>query len=336
MTITLANRSEQIEFNKAGIASLTTDLSIKTSDLAKFEAQKVCEDKVAQAIEGKLFKLDPALVGKARSESRFKFVRVLHSVYYAITSLFYSKTINSLKTELKHQQILIQHIDEAISEKKTPISQIKAQIEELKSINRDLEQKIQDIGSARKTIAKTALGFAAAATSTAYAPLIAKTCKDAASSIPASLRFVQGTAAKVGPAFLSGLSNVNLKPALPYVAFAGLSAAACYALAKRHEARTKEAEGLVPTEAELALEEAKRKETQEKMSKALIISTASAAIVLNRAPIARAASKVAEVAVAGASRIGFGGALFIAGAVLATYVLKVRHDARASEALETA
>lgn len=346
MTIVLHNRSEQISANTAIIGALDTDISLAKVDLSKLEAQAKTEAKVAEAIEGKLFKIDPRLVNKERSLSRFKIVRFFHSAFYVINALFNKNVIKSLQNEFKAQKALVDSFAKPIVEHKAQIQEKEALKENLSAINAELQQINQDVGAARKTIIKTALGFAAVSTAASYAPQVAQAIGKLAKSAPDAKSLLALVPAKCDRAFVTGISNsalsfltaglnrvqtVDVKPAVPFLLFAGVSAAGIYALKQRHDARMLEDAGHIPTEEELAANQARKEEVQRKMTSAIVLGAGATLVALNRPAVSSALSTVAQAAAKGASRVGFGGAAFIAGACLLSYVLKVRHAARTAE-----
>lgn len=340
MSIVLHNRLDQISANAVLIGALDTDIAFAKVDLSKLEAQAKTEAKVAEAIEGKLFKIDPKLVNKDRSLSKYKIVRFFHSAFYVVNSIFNKNVVKTLQTELKAQKELVDSFAKPIVEQKAQIQEKEAQKETLLAVNAELQQINQDVGAARKTIIKTALGFTLVATGASYAPQVAQAIGKLAKAAPDAKSLL----ALVPPnrAFISGLSNstlsalnaglkrvqtVDVKPAVPYLLFAGLSAAGIYALKQRHDARLLENAGHVPTEEELAAKEANAQEVQRKMTTAIVLGAGATLVALNRPAVSSALSTVAQAAAKGASRVGLGGAAFIAGACLLSYVLKVRHAA---------
>lgn len=348
MAIVLHNRLDQISANAAILGAIDTDIALAKGDLSKLEAQAQTEAKVAEAIEGKLFKIDPKLVGKERSLSRFKIVRFFHSAFYAINSIFNKNVVNTLQTELKAQKELVSSFAKPIGKYRAQIQEKEEQKQELLAVNAELAKISHEIGEARKTVIKTAFGFAAVATGVSYAPQIAQAIGKLAKSAPdAKSLLALVPTNKCDRAFISGISSgtlsllnaglkrvqaVDVKPALPFVLFAGISAAGIYALRQRHEARMIEDAGHAPTESEIASREAKSQEVKRKMTAAIVIGTGATLVALNRPAVSSALSTVAQAAAKGASRVGLGGAAFIAGASLLTYVLKLRHDAHSVEA----
>lgn len=331
LSVILANKNREL-------AETNFKIDSAEGKLASAKQQFELDKKIAQATEGKLYNIDPAAVGQARSLSKYKIVRVLHSVYYAISALFNKSTIAHLKSKIVADKALLSAYEKDIAEINTEISKFKADkaslTEQKASIEAEIavqEQLTQVKLHGRKAIAKSALGFMAASAVLSNAGAISEGALVVAGKARSFASGVQLPRSlfpsNVGSRLVGQLSAIDARPIASVAGFALAAGTISYVLHKRAEARSTLLSAQEPTAAEVEAQEAATKRNQEIAKKAIILGTGATIAAINASALQRGASKVAEAAVSGASRLGVSGALFIGAAALGTWVLSKRAQA---------